>query len=79
MPNERTGHDDAERQQHGHHEQGHGYRHHGHENDQGIKGAMRYLRWLSPRWRSPINNAVVDLVDPQAADRSFASRRTVRP
>ena len=41
----------------------------GHENDQGIKGALRYLRWLPEMWRSPINNAVIDLVDPQAGER----------
>jgi SAM-dependent methyltransferase len=64
MPNERTGHDDAERQQHEH-----GQGHHGHENDQGIKGALRYLRWFPQMWRSPINDAVVDLVDPQPGER----------
>ena len=69
MQNERTPHDDAERPQHEHHQQAHGHRHHGHENDQGIKGAFRYLRWLPEMWRSPVNNAVVDLVDPQPGER----------
>jgi SAM-dependent methyltransferase len=61
MPDERDGHDDAQQEQHEHH-------HHGHENDQGIKGALRYLRWLPQMWRSPINDAVVDLVDPDAGE-----------
>lgn len=69
MPNKRSGHDDAERHQHEPHPQGHGHRHHGHENDQGITGALRYLRWLPQMWQSPVNNAVVDLVDPQAGER----------
>lgn len=42
---------------------------HGHHNDQGIKGALRYLRQLPRMWRSPINDAVIDLVDPQAGER----------
>ncbi|NNE11511.1 MAG: methyltransferase domain-containing protein [Ilumatobacter sp.] len=33
--------------------------HHGHANDQGLKGALRYLRWLPQMWRSEINDAVV--------------------
>jgi len=47
----------------------HGHDHHGHENDQGIKGALRYLRRLPEMWRSPINDAIIDLVDPQAGER----------
>jgi SAM-dependent methyltransferase len=66
MPNEHNEHD-AERP-HGEHDQ-HGHEHGGHENDQGIKGALRYLRWLPQMWRSPLNNAVIDLVDPQAGER----------
>jgi len=66
MPNERI---DAERQHEEHHPQGHDDRHHGHENDRGIKGALRYLRWLPQMWRSPINDAVVDFVDPQPGER----------
>ena len=58
---------DAERP-HGEHHQ-HGHDHHGHENDRGITGALRYLRWLPQMWRSPINDAVVDLVAPQAGER----------
>ena len=49
--------------------QHHGHDHKGHENDQGIKGALRYLRRLPEMWRSPINDAVIDLVDPQAGER----------
>ena len=47
----------------------HSHDHHGHENDQGIKGALRYLRHLPEMWRSPINDAIIDLVDPQAGER----------
>lgn len=43
--------------------------HHGHHKDQGIKGALRYLRHLPRMWRSPINDAVVDLIKPQAGER----------
>lgn len=42
---------------------------HGHENDQGITGALRYLRQLPRMWRSPINDAVVELVNPAAGER----------
>lgn len=42
--------------------------HHGHDNDQGIRGALRYLRWLPQMWRSTINDAVVALVDPQPGE-----------
>lgn len=56
-----------EHQHQGHqHGAGHGQ---GHHNDQGIKGALRYLRWLPQMWRSPINDVVVDLVDPHAGER----------
>ena len=58
---------DAERPHREQHQQGHD--HHGHENDRGITGALRYLRWLPQMWRSPINDAVVDLVAPQAGER----------
>ena len=60
-----NGHDGAEPHHHEH--AGHG--HHGHANDQGIRGALRYLRWLPQMWRSEINDAVVDLVDPQPGER----------
>jgi SAM-dependent methyltransferase len=43
--------------------------HHGHENDQGIKGALRYLRWLPQMWRSSINDSVVDQVAPEPGER----------
>jgi SAM-dependent methyltransferase len=62
MPNEHIGHDQAEHHDHEHHG-------HGHEHDQGIKGALRYLRLLPQMWRSPINDAVVELVDPQPGER----------
>ena len=51
--------------EHTHHDHGH----HGHENDQGIKGALRYLRWLPQMWRSAINDEVVDLIDPEPGER----------
>ncbi len=66
MPDEPAQDDDAEPQRHDHHHHGHGHRHHGHENDQGITGALRYIRLLPLMWRSPINDAVVDLVRPEA-------------
>lgn len=47
----------------------HGHKQGGHENDQGLKGALRYLRWLPQMWRSPVNNAVVDAVDPLEGER----------
>lgn len=53
-----------------HDEHGHAHGHaHGHDNDQGIQGALRYLRWLPQMWRSPINDAVIELVDPQPGER----------
>ena len=39
-------------------------RHRGHENDQGLKGALRYLRWAPSMWKSEINTAVIGLVAP---------------
>ena len=51
---------------HEHHESGHSR---GHGNDQGLNGALRYLRSAPRMWRSDINNAVVDMVDPQPNER----------
>ncbi|MGI9605132.1 MAG: class I SAM-dependent methyltransferase [Acidimicrobiales bacterium] len=51
---------------HEHHDHDH---HHGHHNDQGIAGALRYLRWAPSMWRSDINSAVIDLVDPKPGER----------
>ena len=48
-----------------HHHDGH----HGHQNDQGLSGALRYLRRLPRMWRSDINDAVVDEVAPTAGER----------
>lgn len=62
-----SSHDDHDHHDHGHHDHDHG--HHGHENDQGIRGALRYLRWLPQMWRSEINDAVVDQVSPQSGER----------
>nr|WHW29140.1 putative methyltransferase [uncultured bacterium] len=64
--------EDHEHHAHEHHGQKHhGQEHHGHENDQGIKGALRYLRWLPQMWRSPINDAIIDLIDPQPGERAI--------
>lgn len=38
--------------------------HHGHSHDRGLRGALRYLRWAPQMWRSEMNDAVVELVDP---------------
>ncbi|MDH3704422.1 MAG: class I SAM-dependent methyltransferase [Acidimicrobiia bacterium] len=43
--------------------------HHGHAHDRGLSGALRYLRWAPQMWRSEINDAVVELVDPQRHQR----------
>lgn len=57
-------------QDHGHHhhdgQDGHS---HGHHNDQGLKGALRYLRWAPQMWRSELNVAVVDALAPQRGER----------
>lgn len=45
--------------------------HRGHENDQGIRGVVRYLRWLPQMWRSPINDAVVDQIAPKPGERGI--------
>ncbi len=51
----------------------HEHRHHGHEhghaNDQGIRGAIRYLRQLPRMWHSEVNDAVVALIAPQPGER----------
>jgi SAM-dependent methyltransferase len=57
-----TTHDES-----GHHDHDHDHR--GHENDQGIRGALRYLRWLPQMWRSEINDAIVDQIAPQSGER----------
>ncbi len=59
-----------EHSEHHHDSHDHGsHDHHGHANDQGIKGALRYLRHLPEMWRSPMNDAVIDLVDPRGGER----------
>ena len=73
-PADRQGHPDhhdhhGHPDHHDHHDRGRHHHRHGHENDQGIKGALRYLRWLPQMWRSEINDAVVDAVDPQPGER----------
>lgn len=56
-------HDDN-RDHAGHDHAGHDHGHHGHENDQGLKGALRYLRWAPSMWKSEINSAVIGIVAP---------------
>jgi SAM-dependent methyltransferase len=51
---------------HEHQEHAHG---HGHANDQGVKGMLRYLRFAPQMWRSEVNDAVVELLDPRAGER----------
>lgn len=58
-------HDD----QHPGHRERHQHRHQGHANDQGVRGALRYLRFAPSMWRSDINEAVVDMVGPQPGER----------
>ncbi len=48
----------------------HGHDGHGHHNDRGLAGAVRYLRWLPQLWRSEINDAVVALVAPRSGERT---------
>lgn len=57
-------HDDGD---HGHHHEGHGHGH-GHENDQGLAAMVRYLRFAPRMWRSEVNDAVVDIVDPRKGE-----------
>ena len=52
------------------HDHEHGHHHgHGHANDQGLSGALRYLRFAPEMWRSAINEAAVELLAPAAGDR----------
>jgi SAM-dependent methyltransferase len=51
---------------HEHQEHAHG---HGHANDQGVRGMLRYLRFAPQMWRSEVNDAVVELLDPRAGER----------
>lgn len=62
MSNEHSGHESHD------HDHDHGH-HHGHENDQGVRGALRYLRWLPQMWRSDVNEAVVELIAPMPGER----------
>lgn len=49
------------------HEHSHNHGH-GHENDQGLKGAIRYLRFAPKMWRSEINDAVLAIVDAKPSE-----------
>ena len=45
------------------------HQHHGHAHDRGLPGAARYLSLLPHLWRSPVSDAVVDLVRPEPGER----------
>lgn len=62
-------HDDVQRRDSCDEQRCHDHAHGGHENDQGINGALRYLRRLPQMWRSTINDAIVALVGPQPRER----------
>lgn len=63
---DQSGHRSAEHDHSDHH---HGHHdHHGHHNDQGVRGALRYIRWLPRMWRSATNDAVVERIDPQPGE-----------
>ena len=62
------GHQHGHQHSHGHQHGQHGHQH-GHHNDQGWRGALRYLRWAPRMWRSDINEAVVGLVSPKPGER----------
>lgn len=66
---EATGHESSDHHHHHHRHEHRGHGHHGHEHDQGVRGALRYLRWLPQMWRSAINDGVVDLLSPQPGER----------
>lgn len=42
---------------------------HGHHDDQGVRGMLRYLRFAPRMWRSDVNDAVIELVDPRSGER----------
>lgn len=53
---------------HDHHDH-HDHQHqHGHDHDKGLSGAMRYLRLIRRMWRSPVSDAVVDMVAPRRGE-----------
>ncbi|MEZ5094377.1 class I SAM-dependent methyltransferase [Nocardioides sp.] len=57
---------------HGHGPRGghdHGHDHGGHAHDQGVRGALRYLRLLPRLWRSEVNDAVVARIAPRRGER----------
>lgn len=47
------------------HDGGHG---HGHENDQGLAGALRYLRMAPRMWSSTVNDSVVREIAPREGE-----------
>jgi len=59
-------HDDLGAHDHEHHRRDHHHR--GHANDQGWRGAVRYLRWAPSMWRSGINDEVIALIAPVAGE-----------
>ena len=51
-----------------HHHHGHDHDH-GHHHDQGLKGLLRYLRYLPSMWSSDVNAAVIDELGVRSIDR----------
>lgn len=47
----------------------HSHHAHGHADDRGIRGMWRYLRFAPRMWRSDVNDAVIELVDPRSGER----------
>lgn len=60
----RTCNDDVMSHHHDAHSHGDGHRH-----DQGLKGFLRYVRFLPSMWRSEVNDAVVAELAPTSSDR----------
>lgn len=56
-------------QNHDHAGHDHANHDHGHHRDRGVRGAIRYLRWLPEMWHSDVNDAVIELVAPRSGER----------
>ena len=57
--------------QHGDHQHGdhqHGGHQHGNPRDRELKAIVRYLKIAPRMWRSEVNDAVVDLIDPRPGE-----------
>ncbi len=77
MSHDDDDHDETAGRSHGDYQHdGHDHDHHndhghGHHHDQGLKGAVRYLRHGRRMWNSEINNAVIELADPKPGERAL--------